>query len=405
MAAFAGRKYDLLNVELHSRFGGILDHEPEARKTEFIWEYARRYGYRSAYAAPANVFMGSTQPQKSGILSTFDHPGNTMHVKTYSEFDAAVGSREYCVDGHAPAEFQVEYIRSFDGLKFKRTISIMDFMDAHSSQTRFTQPDEHMAWYIRKTLTTNPNSVVVLFSDHGNSLDFDGSARPLLSLFLPKWFLEVQPQIYSTLMENQYKLVNHYSLWHTLKHLVSFPGSDLQTTTENTPPGTRSLFEAADTNMTCKDLWIPLEWCPCIHWETVNLDYITNDKLGAQIGMVEGILQEINSDNQQHKNTTCMMLTLVNVYQMRFHQQGEDPDSGHYIVMFHTKEAFVSPDLAMMWSVTFTKQDSHPQVNIMSFKMVYSYAPYGVCRDNRINPHKCACDTSLKSIRGPFESQ
>ena len=58
MAAFGGQKYDLFNVDIHAKFGGKFQ---QAGKTQFIWEYARQYGYKSAYGSISRTFMGLEQ--------------------------------------------------------------------------------------------------------------------------------------------------------------------------------------------------------------------------------------------------------------------------------------------------------------------------------------------------------
>ena len=84
-------------------------------------------------------------------------------------------------------------------------------------------------------------------------------------------------------------------------------------------------------------------------------------------------------------------------------QPKEGPDGSQaavtYIATFTAMEA---PD--MLWSASW-EQISTSSTKIMFFKMIYSYQKYRLCRDNRINPHRCVCDLSKSSIDGPFKSQ
>ena len=383
MAAFAGQKADLVNTDLHEKCGGRF---PEPEKTEFIWEYARRYGYKSQYAAVGNMFMGgSDQPRNEGVLAIFDYPGSSMHVPDFGTFDWSEGPGAFCVDGKSPAGYMCDYLTSLRAMNHKRTISIANFLDAHTRPTRQSAADAHIESYLRELLRSDPNSVVVVMTDHGQGRDPQGALRPLLSLLIPKWFLEEHHDIYEILIDNQERFVNHYSLFHTIKSFIHF-GSDLAdteltTATENTPKGTRSLLEPANQNMTCDDLWLPEEWCPCVTWTTV--DTSTQDSLQ----LIRRILDEVNSENSKLKGTTCMPLTVNEILGMRHHHKSGHGDAtdGTYKAKFNTNE-----DPEMSFSVVFHRYEAEvPAMKIMSFKMLDSYNHFRVCRDNRINPNKC----------------
>ena len=116
-----------------------------------------------------------------------------MHVPEYGTFDMFRGPGGFCIDGITPAEFLTDYTRSFNGLGYPRSISISEFLDAHSFRPRLGHADDWIGPYIEEMLSKQPNSVFVVMSDHGNNNE--GRVHPLLSLILPRWFLDAHGEV------------------------------------------------------------------------------------------------------------------------------------------------------------------------------------------------------------------
>ena len=128
------------------------------------------------------------------------------------------------------------------------------------------------------------------------------------------------------------------------------------------------------------------------------------------IEVLDSVNEEIQMYEKRSVSTTCRPLTLKKVTQMLMHRDKpkEGPDGplrpATYMAKFTVVEA---PDMvfSVSWRKASRKTAMKKRVEIIFFKMILSYQKYKVCRDNRINPHRCVCDLSKTSIPGPFQSQ
>ncbi|CAF0827923.1 unnamed protein product [Brachionus calyciflorus] len=124
------------------------------------------------------------------------------------------------------------------------------------------------------------NTLLIIFSDHGNRLKFYSYATemgklekhlPFLSIRVPKKM--TRTKYYNNLKLNTNKLISFFDLYQTLRHYLYLNKHGSSTGLENEFKNNSkfdrvrrgvSLFEVIPVNRSCEEACIPVDLCPCL---------------------------------------------------------------------------------------------------------------------------------------------
>jgi hypothetical protein len=158
----------------------------------------------------------------------------------------------------------------------------------HDSPTAIQGIDHEIADFVQNWVNSDAlrrNTVVVIFSDHGNAfirrafrnpsevLQDSGSMlhktrlaatfdqrNPFMYMLIPPWMKKMYPERVSALgINSRERVTTHIDLYWTLSHLLYF---DKPSLASSVGLG-QSLFSEVPKNRTCDDMGIPTLYCAC----------------------------------------------------------------------------------------------------------------------------------------------
>ena len=290
---------------------------------QFIWNWLKSIGYVSLYGVVANMFAG----QKNWNTASLDNVGHL--TPQYMDFDDASVFIECsgcdsgvvpCCAGKTPAAYQFHHATDFhsDEVYPKAgKFSLLHLMNAHSNEAHMQSEDESIRAYISKLLERE-DTVVHLMSDHGNGNE--GWRLPMSALVVPLRHLEKYPSVAKKLELNQQRLMTHFDMYETYKHLASYPEHPPAQEWENKPASATSILtnELSKTR-SCAELDIPPQYCPCLafeHWSEEKLRQVNISGLGICKNVFkQTITAHLEQQNQKRYKaeesgveSTCMIL-------------------------------------------------------------------------------------------------
>jgi membrane-anchored protein YejM (alkaline phosphatase superfamily) len=151
----------------------------------------------------------------------------------------------------------------------------------HHLPTAIQKIDHEIVDFIQNWVNSDDvrrNTVLVIFSDHGNcffsSILDDTSSRlfktslattfdqrnPFMYILIPPWMKKKYPERVKSLETNsKERVTTHIDLYWTLSHLLNF---DKPTLASSLGIG-QSLFAVIPKNRSCEDMGIPTFYCSC----------------------------------------------------------------------------------------------------------------------------------------------
>ncbi|CAD6199729.1 unnamed protein product [Caenorhabditis auriculariae] len=116
------------------------------------------------------------------------------------------------------------------------------------------------------------NAVSVIMGDHGNriglvQLSYTGRIEermPLLAIRLPTGFKEKYPREYRNFISNKYKLTSNFDLHQMLKDVALMRLGDVINSFKGDKSRGISLFDKIPAHRTCRDAYIPINFCTCM---------------------------------------------------------------------------------------------------------------------------------------------
>lgn len=286
----------------------------------FMWNYFKDNGYVTAYGedeASINTFnynkFGFIKPPTDYYMRPYCLAAEkSLHAKYKSSLKFCLGYKHY-------ADHIYDYAIDFATV-YKNDPSFGLFWTNTFSHNAISDPssmDMKMKRYIEELEERGilNNSMVVFFSDHG--LRF-GPIRvletgwfeerlPFIFIWLPEWFKKENPEIVQALKINRNRLTNPYDLHMTLKHILELSGRVEKLPLAISCPECHSIFKEVSVDRSCEDVSITDHWCTCAAYEKADRKSPIINKA------VKFVLENINSDLEQHRNGTknlCAKLKL-----------------------------------------------------------------------------------------------
>ncbi|XP_002170030.3 uncharacterized protein LOC100208013 [Hydra vulgaris] len=156
------------------------------------------------------------------------------------------------------------------------------------------------------------HTVLIIFGDHGARIgDFRSTTQgkleerlPFFSITLPPDFKKKYPKMFTALKKNSNVLTNHFDVYATLQHMLSYPDIPSMKLIG------QSLFTEIDpTVRTCENSGVDDHWCPCLNYEAVAVTDETVKKIAHEV--VRYLNNLLNENEKARKH--CMKLTLQSI--------------------------------------------------------------------------------------------
>ncbi|XP_047126093.1 uncharacterized protein LOC100209933 [Hydra vulgaris] len=162
--------------------------------------------------------------------------------------------------------------------------------------------------YFKSPLRIN-HTIFIIFGDHGARIgEFRSITQgkleerlPFFSITLPPVFKYKYPKMFSALKKNSNVLTNHFDIYASLQHILSYPDYP------NKKMIGQSLFTVIDPNIrTCKSSGVADHWCPCLNYKKVS---VSEKKV---IMVAHAVVDYINSliNNNKKAKLLCFKQTL-----------------------------------------------------------------------------------------------
>lgn len=184
--------------------------------------------------------------------------------------------RGHCVGSQAIHNVSMEMVNSmFEAYPETPKFGLTFFSDVcHNRLNDLSLVEDDLYEFLKNMKERHylDNTMLIIFGDHGIRF---GSIRstvigkmeerlPFLSISLPEWFEKSFPDIVKNLRRNVDVLTTPLDLHATLSHILSYP---------SLPTGlsfASSLFTDIGERL-CIDAGIPIHFCPCMEWKTVDV--------------------------------------------------------------------------------------------------------------------------------------
>ena len=170
---------------------------------------------------------------------------------------------------------------------------------------------EEMIDFFKSPVRIN-HTIFIIFGDHGaRAGNFRTTTQgkleerlPFFSITLPPSFKNKYSQMLTALKKNANVLTNHFDIYATLQHLLSYPSLP------NMKFIGQSLFTEIDPAIrTCQNSGVKEHWCPCLVYKNIP---VTDEKVK---NLTQVIVNYINSliNNNIKTQSLCANLTLLNI--------------------------------------------------------------------------------------------
>ena len=243
-----------------------------------------------------------------------DHYGRTL----WRQWGQVTRGR-ICLYNQPQFELQLNYLKSFmKSYPGKRKFGFTFLSDlCHRSAGLLSAADSDIVAFFEslKNDSLLNETMFITMSDHGPRYrEIRQSPQgklehrlPFLSLTLPSWFKRNYPEHVAALVRNTRIITSPFDLYATMKHLLTFPKKRL---VESGGIGV-SLFEPLPENRTCEDTGIPDNYCPCLRWQSIDINHPHVHEA------VKVAVSHINELLASHEVTTklCNQLELKTIFE------------------------------------------------------------------------------------------
>lgn len=150
---------------------------------------------------------------------------------------------------------------------------------------------------------------------------------PLLVVRAPRRLLDQSPGLRRRLAKNQHRLVTHFDVYATFKHLLemskNFDRPDWNQTKSSTGV---SLFESIPADRTCEQAGVPYQFCPCQRVEVLPISEGIHRAALEFVEHINEILEQhsiFNGSKSYRASAICWKFSLDRVVRSeRFHLDG-----------------------------------------------------------------------------------
>ena len=273
---------DGTTAQLCAMLTGYNEHYlPDARKEHegtgsvdkwpFIFSDFKQEGYTTMYFAD-DALTGAFQFRLRGFeVQPADHYSRPFFLEGQGRYgDPCLGPKS----NHKIAfDFTFDFFKGYPNIpKFSLTeISVL----THGSLNGIQLADDEFHALLENLDRKGhlDNTVLVVFGDHGPRISefratINGKMEerlPFTSITFPNWFTEKHKDLFHTVKDNSQILTSHFDMYHTLKHILTYPELPKKT------QAGQSLFTAIDPETrTCASAGVPDHFCPCLQFKEMD---------------------------------------------------------------------------------------------------------------------------------------
>jgi len=216
-----------------------------------------------------------------------------------------------CFGGKYVHEHTFDYLSDFlDKYPNAGHFSLAMMAEAHEATARrIREVDQSLKKFLEYVTLEHPNTAVMILGDHG--LGYGDFAKtdngkleyklPALMWAMPSYVLSSRPNLAAALDLNQERLVTGFDLYHTIAHLADIddpkhraryleslkPLPERHSLIGETSKYGASLLFPVSGNRTCKEVDIPMEYCSCTNYHTVENPDADEYRLLADYALLE----------------------------------------------------------------------------------------------------------------------
>ncbi|XP_013402922.1 uncharacterized protein LOC106168430 [Lingula anatina] len=344
-------------------------------------------------------------------------------LEFYGEKDPFFHLPVVCYNGRHHHQYILDYLTEFQNLHTVIQKPYATFATTNVGHdeygTRIQTLDPDLAKYV-EVVSSQENTITVLFSDHGNAYgrfveqSIEGRLEvyhPFLYILIPEPVAsQLGPKAVKNLKINQQRLVSIFDVHYMLRSLLpkKTPPSPQATALAklfNIPP--RGLLDIVSANRTCDDIpRLPPSLCICEGYETM----VSNDTYHALVAeFALGQLNNLITDQFHNVDLaaksgygTCRRLVATrfeNVKEMR--KMGTNgvytvtTKFDLYVTSFdkyqHRKEKPYTEDIFFITVNSYLGKTT--KLVLRNYERITSYSKYGECADQGVSLKLCICDT------------
>ena len=280
-------------------------------KFNFIWKNFSENGYRTLYSEDSphgQIFDYEKAGFSIPTADYFDRP----FTLALEEMGDVWNQNHHCVHGRPGTKISLDYTKQFVQ-KFKDrpyfSFTFITRLTHDVLQDAYKADGLYLEFLksIHEGSNLN-NTMLVFFSDHG--IRFGGFRQtfvgkieerlPFLFFVVPEWFKKKYETLYTNLIINRRRLITPFDIYQTLKHLLIFPKTPVDSYGRSF-----SLLLPISSERTCEQATILPHWCTCLEEAKLNL---TN----AIVKMVaQSFVKSLNNILLSYKQCTKLDLKQV----------------------------------------------------------------------------------------------
>ncbi|CAG5127798.1 unnamed protein product [Candidula unifasciata] len=283
-------------------------------RLDLIWQIFQQSGYETLFTEDMPDFSVFHYFKKGFMSFSTRYNSRPLTLAMYKDLDIWKHN-DNCAGNQVELNVHLDYVLRFlDTFPDKPVIAVaMLTKPTHDFPMNAKMFDEHLFNFYQSLNQKGHlnRSLIVSFSDHGvrwgdlrESVNGIFESRsPYTILTFPDWFLKKYPDVAANLRANTKRLTTHFDTHATLLDLLYFK-SNLKPL-----PLLRhgvSLFEEIPANRTCRDAFIPKEFCLCGYKLLAAIKIKSN--LSKRLARI--VIEAINS---QTNKTQCAALKLYQV--------------------------------------------------------------------------------------------
>uniref|UniRef100_A0AC35UFL4 MFS domain-containing protein n=1 Tax=Rhabditophanes sp. KR3021 TaxID=114890 RepID=A0AC35UFL4_9BILA len=284
----------------------------------FIWQQFNSQGYATFFA------------EDRADIATLNYMGKLFGFKTqptdyyfrpfWIDVEERINFKQSkfgCYQGQINTKIQLDYLSQFlDIYKDKKKFVWWWSTEmSHDSFNAISSMDDIYLNFLKQNEKKLENSVVVLFSDHGNRYDSIRETivgryenrMPFLGVKLPKSLNEFNPELIKMMKANSQKMTTQFDLHAFLNSLLN-----KEWDTKVSERRAYSLLHEHPNNRTCLNAQIPATYCPCNQEIILSVDQ-AQDAINVLMRLLNEKLKNFSNFIKNDKKYKCMPFSLKEV--------------------------------------------------------------------------------------------
>ena len=238
-------------------------------------------------------------------LNGFNHPPTSWYLRPY--WLAQTPSLKCDVEYNS--EHLKTFVRTYEDTP--KLALVINSAIAHNDFNMLQVIDDDILELINffKSPVRVDHTVFIIFGDHGSRVaDFRATTQgkleerlPFFSITLPPSFKKKYSQMFTALKNNSNILTNHFDVYATLQHMLSYPDYPSKTFIG------QSLFTNIDPAVrNCENSGVKDHWCPCLNYKNVP---VTDARVKMVAQAIVDYLNRLISENKKAVDL-CAKLTV-----------------------------------------------------------------------------------------------